>query len=172
MVKKALRSAEKFSEPFPLSPLLLYPSPTNAVVLNAVVCKNAQMSKNECKRAQMTAKERKRKRAQKSAKGRKRVQRALLHKNCKQPGLKQPGLGPFTVEPLRNDLGLIFRKMIRSSPRNKTEVPRVVANPRIRAANQRHINLRKSLGHRPHVARTPRQDIQGSIGRCPIDFLL
>ena len=28
MVKKVLRSAEKFSEAFPLSPLPLYPSPT------------------------------------------------------------------------------------------------------------------------------------------------
>ena len=27
MLKKVLRSAEKFSEPFPLSPLPLYPSP-------------------------------------------------------------------------------------------------------------------------------------------------
>ena len=30
MVKKVLRSAEKFSEPFPLSPLPLYPSPIQA----------------------------------------------------------------------------------------------------------------------------------------------
>ena len=55
-----------------------------------------QKHANACKRAQMSAKERKRK----STKGRKRAQKgakerksALLCKNCKQPGLKQPGLG-------------------------------------------------------------------------------
>ena len=55
----------------------------NAVVVNAV----------ERKRAQMSAKERKRKSAKEAQKRRKRAQRALLRKNCKQPGLKQPGLG-------------------------------------------------------------------------------
>ena len=65
----------------------------NAVVLNAVV---RRKSAKERKRAQMSAKERKRKcakvrkRAQKCTKERKR---ALTRKNCKQPGLKQPGLG-------------------------------------------------------------------------------
>ena len=56
----------------------------------------SQKHANARKRAQMNAKERKRKsanarkRAQKGAKERKR---ALPRKNCKQPGLKPPGLG-------------------------------------------------------------------------------
>ena len=36
MVKKVLSSAEKFSEPFPLSPLPLYPSPIQNVALKSV----------------------------------------------------------------------------------------------------------------------------------------
>ena len=35
MVKKVLRSAEKFSQPFPLSPLPLYPSPKQSAIANA-----------------------------------------------------------------------------------------------------------------------------------------
>ena len=58
----------------------------NAVVLNAVGRRNTQMSAKErkCKSAKQ------RKRAQKGAKECKRM---LPRKNCKQPGLKQPGLG-------------------------------------------------------------------------------
>ena len=51
--------------------------------LNAVGRRSTRMSANECKGAQMQV----RKRVQKSAKGRKRA------KICKQPGLKEPGLG-------------------------------------------------------------------------------
>ena len=65
-------------------------------VVNAVGRRNTQMSAKDRKGSQMSAKERKRK----SAKERTRVQknirerkRALLRKNCPQPGLKQPGLG-------------------------------------------------------------------------------
>ena len=55
----------------------------NAVVINAVGRRNTQMRAKEHKRAQKSANAR----AQKGAKGRKR---ALLRKNCRQPGLKQP----------------------------------------------------------------------------------
>ena len=48
-----------------------------------------QKNANERKRAQTQVS----KRAQKSAKGHKRAQKRVLRKNCKQPGLKQPGLG-------------------------------------------------------------------------------
>ena len=60
-------------------PYLQFP---NAVALNTVGCKNTQRSANAS--------------SQKSAKGRKR---ALLHKDCKQPGLKQTGFG--TLNPNR-----------------------------------------------------------------------
>ena len=57
----------------------------NAVVLNAVGRRNTQIRAKERKWAQKSANAR----AQKGAKERKR---ALLRKNYKQPGLKQPGL--------------------------------------------------------------------------------
>ena len=57
----------------------------NVVVLNAVGRRNTQMRAKWCKWAQKSTNAS----PQKSAKGRKR---ALPRKNCKQPGLKQPGV--------------------------------------------------------------------------------
>ena len=62
----------------------------NAVVLNAVVCRNMQMHAKERKRAQKQKSAEERRRAQKSVEQRKR---ALVRKNWKQPGLKEPGMG-------------------------------------------------------------------------------
>ena len=67
-----------------------------SAVLNAVVHINTQLRAKERKRAQMSAKECKRKSAKERArvqKGAEERKRALPRKNCKQPGLKQPGLG-------------------------------------------------------------------------------
>ena len=60
---------------------------SGTVVPNAVGRRNAQMSVKEHKHKSA---KKERKGEQKGAKERKRV---LPHKNCKQPGLKQPGLG-------------------------------------------------------------------------------
>ena len=68
----------------------------NAVVLNVIVCRNTQLSAKERKCAQKGAKERKRKSAKErkgAQKGAQERKRALPGQNCKQPGLKQPGLG-------------------------------------------------------------------------------
>ena len=89
-----------------------FPEFPNAVVLNAVVRRNTQMSAKECKCPQKSANASPQKSAnaspQKSAKGRKRAQKsAKERKNCKQPGLKQPGLGTPKILGGENVLGLV-----------------------------------------------------------------
>ena len=68
-----------------------------AIVLNVVACRNTQVSAKERKRK--SAKERK---CQKGANERKR---ALPRKYCKQPGLKQPGLGTPNNQDLTRKVG-------------------------------------------------------------------
>ena len=65
------------------------------------------------KRAQMSTKERKRKSVnerERAQKGAKECKRALLCKNCKQPGLKLPGLGT------PNYNGTVHRVLLSESP--------------------------------------------------------